>query len=544
MGRRRSSKTNTGSGPGAFRTKPTPTQPIDIPTTKPSETWPVTVGPFQPYTSHSLPVHHHARTVYRPSLGECQDLSPAEYYSRSPDEYPAPGLSLTPSPTVARGEFQPQDCSRLSASSMAPGFAWQSFLSSTSVSDAGMTSPSTATSELMSRSTTDEGLIGPLRLCRLGSQHSEYNLSEPPITTADSSFGIDSVFPPELSYDFPMLRSLSDVFFPPLPSSQPLSEAFVPHTLDVMPFSLKDRNSSSTSSDSSQPRHLRRAHEQSTQSKRPLMPKTYPQKTNSAPPTTNFVETVAADGTRQRKAQIPRNPRPPKEPSKAFCSICDEHKEGFSGEHELRRHINRTHNGFRKVWICKDISPNGTFLANCPRCRSMKSYGANYNAAAHLRRVHFNPCETPKAGRGKVSQNRGGIGGGDQPSMDVLRNWMYEKWEPNVSGLLVDESQTMATSYTHSSQLSSSDPGTLQSNNTRPISDADLDFVQHSTKLDMSFLRMPLDDEYNMPPRSSPTSQIFFTPPEQELLFFDADLGSTSYALNSSFQMPLTDELR
>jgi hypothetical protein len=49
------------------------------------------------------------------------------------------------------------------------------------------------------------------------------------------------------------------------------------------------------------------------------------------------------------------------------------------------------------------------------RHRLEKTYGANYNAAAHLRRVHFNPCQTPKGGRGKVSQNRGGIGGGNHP---------------------------------------------------------------------------------------------------------------------------------
>lgn len=535
MRRRRSSKTNSASGPGPSRTKPNPTQPINIPTVKSSETWPAPVEPFQPHTSQSLPVHHPARAVYHPSLGDCQDLSLSEYLSRSPDDYQTPGLSLTPSPTVARGKFQPQDRSRLSVSSTTPDFAWLSSSSLTSAIDAGMTSVSTANSERMSRSTTNEALIEPFQMCGIGSQPSECDLPvPPPISTDNSSFDFDSLLTGESSPDFTMFRSLSEGSFSSVPSNQSFSESFVPRHVDILPSPSQESNGTSTSSDSSESRHLRRVHEQGIQSKRQLAPKTSSQETTSATPTTNFVETVAEDGTRQRKAQIPRTTRPPKETCKAFCPICDEHKEGYSGEHELRRHINRTHSGFRKVWMCRDISPQGTFLANCQRCRNSKRYGANYNAAAHLRRVHFNPAETPKGGQGKVSQHRGGIGGGDQPPMEFLRNWMVEAWEPNVSGLLLDKSQTMTNSYPISNQLSSRDPSILQSNDTIQISDTDFNFVQQRTQLDMSFLRMPLSDEFSMPPQSSPTSQIFFTPPEQDLVFFDADLASASFALSSS----------
>jgi hypothetical protein len=73
-------------------------------------------------------------------------------------------------------------------------------------------------------------------------------------------------------------------------------------------------------------------------------------------------------------------------------------------------------------------------LSNCKACRNHKTYGANYNAAAHLRRAHFFPCKNKRGGRGKVSEGRGGMGGGEEPPMDELKNWMYEKVEMNVTG--------------------------------------------------------------------------------------------------------------
>ena len=111
---------------------------------------------------------------------------------------------------------------------------------------------------------------------------------------------------------------------------------------------------------------------------------------------------------------------------KKMCPHCNEHPDGFRGEHELRRHIDRAHAVLRKMWICVDPTPTKKFLANCKQCRAQKRYGAYYNAAAHLRRAHFNPKKHRGRGRGKIDEKRGGKGGGDYPPMEELKRYMQE----------------------------------------------------------------------------------------------------------------------
>ena len=105
---------------------------------------------------------------------------------------------------------------------------------------------------------------------------------------------------------------------------------------------------------------------------------------------------------------------------RVFCGKCNEYPEGFRGEHELRRHTDAKHAALVKRWVCTEpqsSTPNSPQpvipLSKCKACVTQKRYGAYYNAAAHLRRAHFNP-------------HRGGKASGDWPPMTILKDWMRE----------------------------------------------------------------------------------------------------------------------
>ncbi|USP77135.1 uncharacterized protein yc1106_04409 [Curvularia clavata] len=131
------------------------------------------------------------------------------------------------------------------------------------------------------------------------------------------------------------------------------------------------------------------------------------------------------DGSSKTVGVIAKTPYVRPQHPKIKCNFCNERPDGFRGTHELDRHIARAHASRRKGYICVDSSADQKFLANCKHCRNKKVYGAYYNAAAHLRRAHFHPRKRGRKGRS--DEKRGGIGGGDHPPMEYLKqNWIKE----------------------------------------------------------------------------------------------------------------------
>jgi hypothetical protein len=125
---------------------------------------------------------------------------------------------------------------------------------------------------------------------------------------------------------------------------------------------------------------------------------------------------------------------------RVFCKQCNDFPEGFRGEHELRRHQDRQHKTVIKKWVCIEPSDGLSHpkpvlpLSRCKACaKQKKTYGAYYNAAAHLRRSHF---KTKAKGRNRKEERRSGVGGRDWPPMSELKYWMKEVEEivpPRVS---------------------------------------------------------------------------------------------------------------
>ncbi|KAK3073077.1 hypothetical protein LTR53_005654 [Teratosphaeriaceae sp. CCFEE 6253] len=122
-----------------------------------------------------------------------------------------------------------------------------------------------------------------------------------------------------------------------------------------------------------------------------------------------------ADGERIMEAAFP----------KVLCGLCDEHPDGFHSTMDLKQHVERTHPEKRKAWICTQPrlsvpsahAPERA-LDTCKQCKEQKEYQVSYNAAAHLRRVHFVPPKRGRRSRGEESERRAGKS--DWPSIEWL----------------------------------------------------------------------------------------------------------------------------
>ena len=135
---------------------------------------------------------------------------------------------------------------------------------------------------------------------------------------------------------------------------------------------------------------------------------------------------------------------------KIVCLKCDQNPDGYRSEHELRRHMERAHVLVQNKWQCVDISPGGDFLANCKACKNGKLYDAYYNAAAHLRRVHF----YPKTGSRKGPCSPYGISGKSESiPMETCKMWMREVEVENDMNQDEPECESDAQDHGHDDKL-------------------------------------------------------------------------------------------
>jgi hypothetical protein len=371
------------------------------------------------------------------AVDEIHMYSPADYISTF-TEYPS--SSSLPSPANA-------ELSRLSVPQLTS--QWHtSFDSPTSPStptSAGLATPPTVMSSDMSRqSSVNTQFMGDISMLRVNS-NSTPNVS---VLSEDCFPSLSSVHLKNISLSSDNSNFLnpssftgspSESFFPALnvsPSATALSS--FQHQSDLVEDMQRSTSivssSSSSSASSNDLRHVRREREIMAQSSRRIAPKANRDhaEARAKPSNAQMVRVRSQDGSSKDVGLITKAPYVRPVHAKVLCPQCNENPDGFRGEHELRRHYERAHAAVKKVWVCVDASPDKKFLANCKHCRNGKQYGAYYNAAAHLRRAHFHPRKRGR--KGKHDEKRGGIGGGDKPPMEELKQlWMKELDVPNVS---------------------------------------------------------------------------------------------------------------
>ncbi|KAK5220026.1 hypothetical protein LTR96_006206 [Exophiala xenobiotica] len=435
---------------------PTPSKPVSPAMQTTATTGPVLIprrnsGQRRTSNAGSYPNRYHGSTLNH--IEEVHDMSPTDFLANHGD------LSLTPPMNVERGESQ-NYLSQLTSPYASAIESPAGYTPMTTASDAGLTTASTIMSEPMTRTNTNDVLCEPFGMFRMDSM--SRSMSKLPQTA-------NMLDMPQAHYVDSQLFSFSHVVGTDSGCNNLSHLSF--HDDDCFqssssPSSFEMKNSPSSGSNassvsvSSHPSHHHMRLDSQGQARemllpqevvvprssnlvsRPLAPKLQRTKNASASgsngvPEPKLIAVKAEDGTVKHKAEITRATRQQPPRKTTFCQFCNDQPQGFHGDHELRRHIERHHAQVRRVWICKDASADGNFLSSCKACRTGKTYGANYNAAAHLRRAHFNPCKNRRGGRGKKSEGRGGMGGGNNPPMEFLKNWMYEELEMNLNGRTV-----------------------------------------------------------------------------------------------------------
>ncbi|KAH8600746.1 hypothetical protein B0O99DRAFT_288153 [Bisporella sp. PMI_857] len=245
-----------------------------------------------------------------------------------------------------------------------------------------------------------------------------------------------------------------------LASSEAHLQSSSPFTCSLgvqMEKSQSNESTSSTSSSTSSRSKQRLQDQIAVASARPIMPKggegIAMSRENSSQ---SMARLESKDGSSDKIAITKPAYQRPKH-DRVFCRKCDDHPEGFRGEHELRRHEDRQHKRIVKKWVCKTPSNSPDSLqptvplTRCKACHQQKKkYGAYYNAAAHLRRAHFRPRAKGRSksiGKADDGNKRGGKAGGNWPTMDELKPWMEEVEElATESSLLLSQQDDIEAS--------------------------------------------------------------------------------------------------